>query len=79
MSRVRCAQAVRAGATGVLLSEGSGGGASALYEAAVKLKSLVSGRAVLLVVDRVDIAQAAEADGVMLTESGVCHALCATH
>lgn len=70
------AKALTAGATGVLLAEGRGAGASALYEAAVKLKALLRGRAALLVFDRIDIAQAADADGVLLTPQGV-RAACA--
>ncbi len=64
--------ALRAGATAVALREDAAGlGASGLYEAAVRLKELVASRAALLVVDRVDIAQAVEADGVLLTDAGV--------
>jgi hypothetical protein len=63
-------RAVGAGATGVVLAEGAGGGSTTLYEAAVKLRAMLRSRAALLVMDRVDIAQAAEADGVLLTEQG---------
>lgn len=73
-------KAVAAGATGVIVAEGSSaaaagaggaaGGAGALYEAAVRLRDALRGRAPLLVVDRTDIALAAEADGVLLTDAG---------
>jgi thiamine monophosphate synthase len=62
-------RAVAAGATGVVLSDASGDG-SQLYEAAVRLKGLLRGRAPLLLLDRIDIAQAADADGVLLTDKG---------
>ncbi|KAJ9519855.1 hypothetical protein QJQ45_014579 [Haematococcus lacustris] len=65
-------QSVSAGATGVVLNEAPGTDASSsLYEATVKLKELLRGRAALLLVDRMDITQAAEADGVLLTGRGV--------
>jgi hypothetical protein len=62
-------RAVSAGATGVILSDASGDG-SQLYEAAVRLKGLLRGRAPLLLLDRIDIVQAADADGVLLTDKG---------
>ncbi|KAG1680578.1 hypothetical protein FOA52_015025 [Chlamydomonas sp. UWO 241] len=62
--------AVGAGATAVILSEGAGG-ATSLYEAAVALRGALRGRASLLLVDRTDVATAAEADGVLLTDQGV--------
>lgn len=66
-------QAVAAGATAVLLSESPASGASALYDAACALRGTLRGRASLLLMDRTDIATAAEADGVVLTEQGaVC-------
>ena len=40
------------------------------YEAACALREALRGRAVLLLVDRTDIATAAEADGVLLTDFG---------
>lgn len=46
-------------------------GAAELYEAAVQLKSLIRGRACLLITDRTDIANAAEADGVALSPKGM--------
>lgn len=46
-------------------------GGAELYEAAIKLKDLIRGRAVLLISDRTDIANAVEADGVSLTNKGI--------
>ena len=63
-------KAVGAGATAVILRDPDSGSAGTLYEAAVKLKSLLRGRAALLLVDRTDIVQAADADGVLLTDNG---------
>ena len=40
------------------------------YEAACLLKETLRGRAALLLVDRTDIATAAEADGVLLSDQG---------
>jgi hypothetical protein len=48
---------------------GSAGGAR-LFEAARLLKSLLRGRATLLVEERVDIASAAGADGVLISDEG---------
>ena len=45
-------------------------GGAQLYEAGVKLKDIIRGRAVLLLSDRTDIADAVEADGVALTGKG---------
>ena len=73
-------EAVSAGATAVVLREGGssgsrtggggGGGATQLYEAACALREALRGRAALLLVDRTDVAMAAEADGVLLTDLG---------
>jgi hypothetical protein len=60
---------IAAGATAVVLREGAGG-ATALYEAACTLRETIRGRAMLLLVDRTDIATAASADGVLLTDQG---------
>jgi thiamine monophosphate synthase len=70
-------KALAGGTTGVVLSEDDSGG-SALYDAACRLQELLRGRAALLVVDRTDIVDAAEADGVLLSPRGVvclqfCH------
>lgn len=59
--------AVTAGATAVVLAEGCSTSAAQLYDAAIKLKDLLRGRAVLIVRDRTDIADAAGADGVLLS------------
>ena len=45
-------------------------GGAGLYDAACRLKAMLRGRAALLVADRTDIADAAEADGVILTPTG---------
>ncbi|CAG9463676.1 unnamed protein product [Pedinophyceae sp. YPF-701] len=65
--------AVRGGANLVLLfdASGSAGGGRSLYQAAVKVKDLVRGRAPLLLLDRPDLASAAGADGVLLTKDAV--------
>lgn len=65
------AAAVAGGATAVLLREGLDAGAAQLYEAAVALKGVLRGRAALLVVDRTDVADAADADGAVLTPTGL--------
>lgn len=49
----------------------TGGGGAQLYEAAIKLREALRGRAALLVVDRTDIVDAAEADGVLLSPQGM--------
>ena len=55
---------------------GGGGGGAQLYEAAIRLKEALRGRAALLLVDRTDIVDAAEADGVLLSAQGAyLHAL----
>ncbi|XP_074312148.1 putative transmembrane GTPase FZO-like, chloroplastic isoform X2 [Silene latifolia] len=50
---------------------GDGGGGAKLYEAACLLKSLIRDRAYLLVLDRVDIAAAVNATGVLLSDQGL--------
>lgn len=62
--------AISAGITGILLSDATGNDAAALYEAASKLKERLRGRAMLLIADRTDIADAAEADGVIVSSKG---------
>ena len=49
----------------------SGGSGGQLYEAACRVREALRGRAALLVVDRTDIVDAAEADGVLLSPKGV--------
>lgn len=61
--------AITAGATAVLLDGGDN--AAALYEAAVKVKELLRERAALLLLDRLDIAAAVGAEGVVLSPTGV--------
>lgn len=53
-----------------ILAEGQA--ATDTFAAAVKLRELLRDRAALLIVDRTDLAVAAEADGVMLTAQGLC-------
>lgn len=53
----------------VVLDGGEASGGK-LYEAACKLKSVVGDRAYLLVSERVDIAAAANASGVLLSDQG---------
>lgn len=67
--------ATAGGITGVLLADTSGNDGAALYEAACKLKEQLRGRAVLLIADRTDIVDAAEADGVILSSKGAIHTL----
>ena len=45
-------------------------GGAELYEAGVKLKEMIRGRAALLIANRTDIVDAVEADGVTLTARG---------
>lgn len=65
------AAAVAGGATAVALREGAKTGAAELYAAAVAVKELLRGRVPLLVVDRTDIADAAGADGALLSPAGL--------
>lgn len=64
--------AVAGGVTMIILeSSGDGGmGGAKLYDAACTLKATLRGRAELLVAERVDIAAAAGADGVLLSDEG---------
>jgi hypothetical protein len=41
-----------------------------LYDVGVKLKEVIRGRAVLLIMNRTDIVDAIEAEGVLLTAKG---------
>lgn len=63
--------AVTAGATAVILDGNDN--AAALYEAAVKLKELLRERAALLLLDRLDIAAAVGAEGVVLSPTGISY------
>ncbi|KAK9834814.1 hypothetical protein WJX81_000733 [Elliptochloris bilobata] len=65
------AAAVAGGATAVLLAGTGTTGGAELYEAACQLREVLRGRAVLLIEDRTDIVDAAEADGVVLSQRGV--------
>lgn len=62
--------AVAGGATAVVLQQGSEGSGE-LYEAAVRLKAALRGRAALLVADRTDIVDVAGADGALLSPDGL--------
>ncbi|OIV91325.1 hypothetical protein TanjilG_01943 [Lupinus angustifolius] len=55
----------------VVLNSSSDGGGGRLYEAASLLKSVVGDRAYFMVSDRVDIAAAAQANGVLLSDQGL--------
>ncbi|CAM8925630.1 unnamed protein product [Rhodiola kirilowii] len=55
----------------VVLNGGEGSGGGKLYEAAVLLKSVVRDRAALMILDRVDIATAVNANGVVLSDQGL--------
>lgn len=65
--------AVSRGAVGVVVLESGGGddGGARLYEAACALKPVVGDRAYLLVAERVDIAAAVGASGVLLSDQGL--------
>ncbi|XAR58541.1 Dynamin GTPase [Bertholletia excelsa] len=54
----------------VVLTDGVGGGGR-LYEAACKLKSVIRERAYLVIAERVDIAAAVDASGVVLSDQGL--------
>src|SRR5690606_3215253 len=62
--------AVAGGATMVLLRE-PGMAAGKLAELATRVKAITRGKALLVIHDRVDVAQAVEADGVQLAEDGL--------
>ncbi|CAI5976453.1 unnamed protein product [Closterium sp. NIES-65] len=63
--------AVAGGATMVVVGEeGAGGAGMELFEAACAVKEVVRGRVPLLVAERADIAAAAGADGVLLSDNG---------
>lgn len=54
----------------VLLNGGEGSGAGRVYEAACLLKAVVRDRAYLLIAERVDVAAAVGASGVVLSDQG---------
>ncbi|KAH9315399.1 hypothetical protein KI387_024026, partial [Taxus chinensis] len=62
--------AVSAGFT-IVVVEGGGDGCLQLYEAACAVKARVRGRALLLVAERVDVAAAAGATGIVLSDQGL--------
>lgn len=66
-------QGVKGGATAVVLSEDvdASSGAGDLYDAALRLQDVIRGRASLIIEDRTDIANAVDADGILLTSRGV--------
>lgn len=55
---------------GVVVLDGGDGSGGRLYEAACLLKSVVRERAYLMVAERVDIAAAVNANGVVLSDKG---------
>lgn len=55
---------------GIVVLSGSGASGGRLYEAACLLKSVIRDRAYLLIDDRVDIAAAVNASGVLLSDQG---------
>lgn len=65
--------AVAGGVTMIILEDsGDGGsGGARLYDAGCMLKTMLRGRAELLIAERVDIAAASGADGVLLTDEGL--------
>ena len=55
-------------------------GGAELYEAACQLREVLRGRAMLLIEDRTDIVDAAEADGVVISQRGApLRAACLPH
>lgn len=56
---------------GIVVVSGCDGGGGKLYEAACLLKSVIRDRAYLLVAERVDIAAAVNASGVVLSDQGL--------
>lgn len=65
--------AVIGGVTMIILEDSSdaGPGGAKLYDAGCMLKTMLRGRAELLISERVDIAAASGADGVLLTDEGI--------
>ena len=64
------ADAVAGGATMVMLRE-PGMAAGTLAQLATRIKAITRGKALIVTHDRVDVAQAVEADGVQLAEDGL--------
>ncbi|KAG0591753.1 hypothetical protein KC19_1G199300 [Ceratodon purpureus] len=65
--------AVAGGVTMIILEDGGDGGlgGAKLYDAGCMLKTMLRGRAELLIAERVDIAAASGADGVLLSDEGL--------
>lgn len=65
--------AVAGGVTMIILEAGGDGGlgGAKLYDAGCMLKTMLRGRAELLIAERVDIAAASGADGVLLSDEGL--------
>lgn len=57
---------------GIVVLAGGEGSGKKLYEAACLLKSVIRDRAYLLIDERVDIAAAVGANGVVLSDQGNC-------
>jgi len=55
---------------GIVVVSGGDGGGGKLYEAACLLKSVIRDRAYLLIAERVDVAAAVNASGVVLSDQG---------
>ncbi|CAI9107845.1 OLC1v1007315C1 [Oldenlandia corymbosa var. corymbosa] len=64
-------KAVANSLVGIVVLSGAGASVGRLYEAACLLKSVIRDRAYLLVDDRVDIAAAVNASGVLLSDQGL--------
>lgn len=65
------AEILAGGVTGIVLTVGNDGNAVKLYETALNLKDALRNRAVLLIEDRTDVADAIGADGTILSENGL--------
>lgn len=62
--------AVSKNSVGIVVLSGGEGSGGKLYEAACLLKSVIRDRAYLLLAERVDIAAAVNASGVVLSDQG---------
>lgn len=65
-------EAVREVVGVVVLKSGGGGSGRVMYDAACLLKAVIQDRAYLLVDERVDVATAVNASGVVLSDQGSC-------
>lgn len=59
------------GATAIVLVDDTSSGAARFYEAAIAIKDAIRGRAAFLIADRMDISDAVDADGVLLSPTGL--------